>query len=141
MTWTTLKASIAQIKESNEDILVCNSGGVLSSPTEFNNTNIVDLYLTNAKDKLKLDLQEALNLDYDDTTTLDEIVLIHELRLTRALAYLQLVEFYRKYNEGEGSAGDKRMKYYLSEYNSLKSSFAQLKNNDVRKYMRVRIVK
>ena len=94
MTYETLTANVDIMRSGNEDIL---------KPEKYADAALLDLYKTSAKSTMKLDLEAALTIEYDDTTTIDDITDRNQLRLSRALSYKQLSTYYQANDDGDGN--------------------------------------
>ena len=117
MTYETLTANVDIMRSGNEDIL---------KPEKYADTALLDLYKTSAKSTMKLDLEAALTIEYDDTTTIDDITDRNQLRLSRALSYKQLSTYYQANDDGEGNKNRYRWEMYQKLYNTEKSMFGTL---------------
>lgn len=120
-TWTTLTADTDLMKAGNDTFLIKSEGEPLS------NTELLNLYKTGAKVIMKNDICQALHIDQEDTTTLDDVVDLddHDQKTLKiALTYLQLKLFYSAtpYNI-DGTIAHAKYKEYEKTYKEMKSKF------------------
>ena len=117
MTYSQITATAAMMRNGNDDIL---------TEEKYTDTALVALGKTAALAEMKLDLQEALQLDYDDTTSLDDVANKYSLKLGKALGYKQLSAFYQKNDTGVGTKNRARWEMYQRLYNNEKAGFGAL---------------
>ena len=118
MNYSDLTAVALDLRSGNSDEL-----------KKYNDSELIDMHKEVAKSIMLLDLQVALNVDINDSETVDKVVNRYTDRLQKALAYKQLCFFYQELNGSEGSKADVRFKNYVSLYNSIKSTFSQMKSD------------
>lgn len=119
MTYSQIVATAAMMRSGNDDVL---------TPEKYTDTILTALNYTAALAEMKLDLQSALSLDYDDTTTLDEVADMYSLRLGRALGYKQLAIYYQKNDTGADTKNRVRWEMYRKLYEAEKQGFGSLKS-------------
>ena len=132
MTYDDLVADFILMRSGNEDTL---------SVDDFNDSELAALMKPAAKLEMKLDLEDALSIDPDDSDSLDAVVTDHSARLTTALAYKQLQLFYQQIDEGEGSKAHSRMQVYETRYLQMKKTFPKLNAEIVSSTQFVRILR
>lgn len=118
MTYSQIVAIAGQIRAGNEDIL---------GAEKYTDVDLVALNKAAALAEMKMDIQAAIPIDYDDTTTIDEIADKYPLRLGRALGYKQLALFYQKNDAGVGSKNRARWEMYQKLYEKERLGFGGLK--------------
>lgn len=132
MSFSSLKATVTQIHETNEDAITIDGSDDILTPVSLLGTALVDMFLTTAKDELKTDIRLAVNLDpndSDDDDNLDDIVTYNELFLKLSLRDKQLELFYGRFNDGVDSFSYSRHLYYKGKYSNDRAKFAQLKTD------------
>ena len=115
MNWSTITADASFMRAGNEDLL-----------TDYTNADLIALYQTPAKRKVKSDLIGALRLresDSSDMSLLDEIVEAYQYEIQEALAYYQLYLFYYGIQSGDGSQTHERMKLNMRNYEQKRNGF------------------
>lgn len=118
MTYSALTANIDIMRSGNEDVL---------NPTAYSDAALLDLYKDAAKLEMKLDIEQALSIAYDDDgTTLDDATDKNAVRLERALAFKQLCLFYQKNDAGEQTKNRARWDLYRSLYERERIGFGGL---------------
>ncbi len=118
MTYQTLEANIDILRSGNEDIL---------NPQAYSDEVLQSLYKDAAKLEMKLDIEQALGIAFDDDgTTLDEATDKNAIRLARALAFKQLCMFYQKNDAGAETKNRIRWELYRSLYERERLSFGGL---------------
>ena len=120
MTYNSIVAIAGQIRAGNEDIL---------SADKYTDTDLVALNKTAALAEMKFDIQAAIPIDYDDTTTIDDVADKYPLRLGKALSYKQLALFYQKNDTGAGTKNRARWEMYQRLYEKERQGFGGLKLN------------
>jgi hypothetical protein len=107
-TWEQLTANIDIMRSGNEDML---------SPEEYDDETLVALNKKGAKVEMKLDIEQALSIEYDnDGSTLDDVTDRNVTRLSRALAFKQLSTYYQREDNGENTITRIRWQLYKSLY-------------------------
>ena len=119
MTYSQIVSTAAMMRSGNDDVL---------TPDKYTDTMLTALNYTAALAEMKLDLQSALSLDYDDTTTLDDVADMYSLRLGRALGYKQLAIYYQKNDTGVDTKNRVRWEMYRKLYEAEKQGFGSLKS-------------
>lgn len=94
--------------------------------TTVTDAELSELFYYESKLDLEYDIRAALNLDPEDTTTLDDVTDLNETFLGMALANRQLMYYYLQNNDGDGSASYDRMRYYTKQYSDMKANFSKL---------------
>lgn len=118
MTYSALTANIDIMRSGNEDVL---------NPTAYSDAALLDLYKDAAKLEMKLDIEQALSIAYDDDgTTLDDATDKNAVRLERALAFKQLCLFYQKNDAGAETKNRIRWDLYRSLYERERVGFGGL---------------
>ncbi len=117
MTYDNLTAEISLLRTGNDDVL---------SVAAYDDASLLLLNKVAAKLEMQLDLQAALQIETDDTTTLDEVADAFETRLQRALSYKQLALFYQRHDAGADSKNRLRWDLYNRLYNQEKALFSGL---------------
>lgn len=117
MTYDNLTAEINLLRTGNDDVL---------SVAAYDDASLLLLNKVAAKLEMQLDLQAALQIETDDTTTLDEVADTYETRLKRALSYKQLALFYQRNDTGADTKNRLRWELYNRLYNQEKSLFSGL---------------
>lgn len=116
MTYTTLTADTDIMRAGNEDVF-----------KDFNNEDLEALYYSAAKIEMKLDIEQALSIEYDDDgSTLDDTVTMHQVRLQRALAFKQLSLYYQRFDTGAETKNRSRWELYVKLYERERSQFGSL---------------
>lgn len=118
MNYSDLEANAIDIRSGNSEEL-----------KKYTDNELIELHKDVSKSIMYIDLQAALNVDINDNETIDKVVNRYTERLQKALAYKQLCFFYQELNGGEGSKADIRFKNYVSMYNTIKSTFSQMKSD------------
>ena len=118
MIYSDLEANALDIRSGNSVEL-----------NKYNDAELIEMHKEISKSVMLLDLQAALNVDISDVDTIDKIVNRYTNRLKKDLAYKQLCYIYQDMNGGEGSKADIKFKNYSSLYNSLKTTFSQMKSD------------
>lgn len=107
-TWETLTANIDIMRSGNEDML---------SPEEYDDSTLLLLNKKGAKVEMKLDIEQALSIEYDNSgSTLDDVTDRNTARLSRALAFKQLSIYYQREDDGDGNKIRIRWQLYKSLY-------------------------
>lgn len=132
MNFENLTANALDMRASNEDVL---------SVQDYRDSDLIKLYKDVAKVDLKIDLQNSLGLELSDLTSLDLIADKYSERLSRALAYKQLIYFYQNKREAVDSQSDMRYKMYLTKYNDIKATFSQMKDITLSQIVSITVVK
>ncbi len=129
--FSSLEASVAQIYETNEDLITKDGSDLVEFPNipGIVGLNVKLIYKTQSLAQMKLDLQMALGVPNDETTAIDIIADNYTLFMNSALSKQQLYQLYRRMDEGEGSLTWARKNEYLKQYNELKAKFNQLDKN------------
>lgn len=118
MTYSALTANIDIMRSGNEDVL---------NPTAYSDAALLDLYKDAAKLEMKLDIEQALSIAYDDDgSTLDDATDKNAVRLERALAFKQLCLFYQKNDAGAETKNRVRWDLYRSLYERERIGFGGL---------------
>jgi len=127
MSFSTFKTDKSIIYSGNDDAITLDVSDNITKPVALNGVAITDMYYTESKNDLTIDVVSALNFDINqDTSKLDDIYTYNELFLKKSLAYKQLVYFYRRFNDGVDSESYSRLKHYEKLYNSLQAKFSKL---------------
>ncbi len=107
-SWEQLTANIDIMRSGNEDML---------SPAEYDDETLLGLNQKGSKAEMKLDIQQALSIEYDnDGSTLDDVTDRKTAQLSRALAFKQLCIFYQVQDDGEGTKIRIRWEMYRKLY-------------------------
>lgn len=117
MTYSALTATVSIMRTGNDDVL---------TESKYTDSALLDLNKTAAKLEMKMDLEAALGIDYDDTTTLDTVADNFSTRLSRALSYKQLALFYQTNDSGVDTKNRYRFELYSDKYHTEKNGFGQL---------------
>lgn len=118
MTYETLTADVDLMRAGNDDVL---------SEEKYNDATLLLLHKTAAKIEMKLDIEQALSIEYDDDgTTLDGVTDKHSTRLSRALSFKQLCLFYQKNDTGADTKNRVRWEMYQKLYNRERLQFGSL---------------
>ncbi len=118
MTYETLEANIDILRSGNEDIL---------NPQAYSDEVLQSLYKDAAKLEMKLDIEQALGIAFDDDgSTLDEATDKNAVRLARVLAFKQLSIFYQKNDAGAETKNRLRLELYRSLYERERLQFGGL---------------
>jgi hypothetical protein len=119
-TFSSLAADPEVMRAGNTNFLTDESGRTMS------NTTLISQFKTEAKIKLKRDLINALLIDQENTTDIDDVVDLNEQELKEALAKLQLHYLFLNYDSGDASMARFRASLYLNDYNEYKARFNKL---------------
>jgi hypothetical protein len=119
-TFVNLAADPEVMRAGNTNFLTDESGRTMS------NTTLISQFKAEAKIKLKRDLINALGIDQENTTDIDDVVALNEQELKEALAKLQLHYLFLNFDSGDASMARFRASLYLNDYNEYKSRFPKL---------------
>jgi len=117
MTYSELTPTISVMRSGNSDVL---------TPERYDDAALSALNYTAALGDMKLDLEAALGVAYDDTTTIDTAADRFTERLSRALAYKQLSIFYQQNDTGAETKNRARWELYQKLYERERYTFASL---------------
>lgn len=117
MTYSSLTANINIMRTGNEDVL---------TTSKYTDAACLLLHKTAAKLEMQLDIEQALQIESTDTTTLDEVTDVYSTRLSRALAYKQLALFYQLNDTGADTKNRSRWEMYRKQYDREKALFSGL---------------
>jgi hypothetical protein len=130
MTYANLHTTAALMRAKELDVLAVYTA----------DADVIALKETQAKEEMKWDLQEALNLEYD-ATDFETYLTNNQSYLQEALANKQLALFFFEDTGALGSANDMKVKHYKGQYESMRARFASLKSFDVQQFTTVNIVR
>lgn len=117
MTFNELTPTISVMRSGNSDVL---------SPERYDDDTLSALNYTAALADVRSDLEKALGVAYDDTTTIDAVADKFSGDLGRALAYKQLSVFYQQNDTGAGTKNRARWELYRSAYERERFAFSSL---------------
>lgn len=117
MTYSNLTAPITLLRAGNDDVL---------TEDKYSNSALIALNKESSLAEMKFDIQAAIPIEYDDTTTLDLLADKYSDRLARALAYKQLATFYQKNDTGAGTKNRARWEMYQKLYERERFGFGGL---------------
>jgi len=142
MDWSTLKATVIQCYQTNEDAIKIDTSDVITSPSYLAGVKVNEIYLEMAKNELKADIYSALDFKTDETDYLDNLVTDYEYRLQIALRNKQLELFYRAISEEEGSKTHDRWRDYQTAYETSRLEFYKMDyKNDSKKLQDITVNK
>lgn len=96
---------------------------------DMSDAELIALFKTEAKQRMKLDMLQAFNLDSETDADFEEVLTDNTERLQEALCALQLHLFFFSNYNGENTHNDIKAKYYEKRYMEYAAKFVNMYNN------------
>lgn len=121
MSWSTLAIEAGFIK--NREALLF---------SDMTDADVIAMYQDAAKDRLRSDLAEAMQVAFSDDTAIDGLATTNTAEIKRALAYMQMHLYFIDQDAGEGSVNRYKAKHYGQMYAGEQQRFKTFNNTQTR---------